>query len=52
MNLRIHRLAVSEIDREIDDSESRQAGLWTIMLFTLRATAVFRRIMGILREIA
>ena len=27
MNLRIHRLAVAEIDREVDYYESRQAGL-------------------------
>ena len=29
MNLRIHRLAAAEIDREVDDYESRQAGLGT-----------------------
>src|SRR6266487_5695792 len=29
MNLRIHRLAVAEIDREVDYYESRQAGLGT-----------------------
>src|SRR5947207_9675811 len=29
MNLRIHRLAVAEIDREVDFYESRQAGLGT-----------------------
>jgi plasmid stabilization system protein ParE len=29
MNLRIHRLAVTEIDREVDYYESRQAGLGT-----------------------
>lgn len=27
MNVRIHRLAVAEIDREVDYYESRQAGL-------------------------
>ena len=27
MNLRIHRLAVAEIDREVDYYESRQVGL-------------------------
>jgi plasmid stabilization system protein ParE len=29
VNLRIHRLAVAEIDREVDFYESRQAGLGT-----------------------
>jgi plasmid stabilization system protein ParE len=29
MNLRIHRLAVAEIDHEVDYYESRQAGLGT-----------------------
>ena len=29
MNLRIHRLAAAEIDREVDYYESRQAGLGT-----------------------
>lgn len=29
MNLRIHRLAVAEIDREVDYYESRQPGLGT-----------------------
>lgn len=29
MNLRIHRLAVAEIDREVDYYESRQTGLGT-----------------------
>lgn len=29
MNLRIHRLAVAELDREIDYYESRQTGLGT-----------------------
>ena len=29
MNLRIHRLAVAEIDHEVDYDESRQAGLGT-----------------------
>jgi hypothetical protein len=27
MNFRIHRLAVAEIDNEVDDYESRQSGL-------------------------
>jgi hypothetical protein len=29
MNLRIHQLAVAEIDREVDYYESRQSGLGT-----------------------
>ena len=29
MNLRVHRLAVAEIDHEVDYYESRQAGLGT-----------------------
>jgi toxin ParE1/3/4 len=38
MNLRIHRLAVAEIDHEVDYYESRQAGLGTELEDEIDAT--------------